>query len=184
MKTEVRKRALAARRAVGEEQRAHYSHEIACRLFETEIYRASEHIMCYADYNCEVQTHEICERILADKKTLYLPRCGVSERRLTPCAVSSLGSLKPGAYGIPEPEGAGAEPEILQLVIVPMTAFDRSMGRMGYGGGYYDRFLAETHAVRCGIAFAAQEVSRAAFEKTDLRMDIIITERELIGSKE
>ena len=61
-----------------------------------------------------------------------------------------------------------------------LLAFDKNKGRIGYGAGYYDRFLPMTNAFRCGIAFSAQEVECASFEETDLPMDLIITEREMI----
>lgn len=136
--------------------------------------------MCYADYNNEVKTDEICNRILADNKQLYLPRCEVETKRLTVCRVNDMAAPEKGAYGIREPRGRGIEPQLLQLVIAPMAAFDRNMGRMGYGGGYYDRFLAGLRAVRCGIAFGVQETAKAVFEPTDIRMDLIITETEII----
>lgn len=179
MKTEVRKRALAARRALSKKQRAEYSKKIAARLFQTEIYKSSEHIMCYAAYNCEVETDEICRRILADGKKLYLPRC-IEKGKMLACRVEKLNGLRTGMYGIPEPAGEGVDADILELVIVPASAFDRNMNRMGYGGGYYDRFLPVTGAKRCALAFSSQEVQKAGFEATDAQMDMIITEREMI----
>lgn len=179
LKTQIRKSALAARRALSQKQRAAYSREIAARLFETEIYKASEHIMCYAAYNCEVETDEICRRILADGKRLYLPRCTARGEMLA-CRVERLDELRLGKYGILEPQSEGAEEDILELVIAPASAYDANMGRMGYGGGYYDRFLPKTAAKRCAIAFSVQKVQRASFEETDVLMDMIITEREMI----
>ena len=160
-------------------QRTEYSKKIAGRLFETAEYKASGHIMCYAAYNCEVETDEICRRILADGKKLYLPRCEKKGKMLA-CRVEKLDNLRPGMYGIPEPQGEGVEEDILELVIVPVCAFDADMGRMGYGGGYYDRFLPGTNAKRCAIAFSVQQVQKARFEATDALMDMIITEREMI----
>lgn len=179
LKTDVRKNALAARRALAPEQRAEYSRKIAARLFATEIYVRSLHIMCYASYNCEVETEQICRRILADGKKLYLPRCG-AKGEMFACRVDNLSELRPGAYGIYEPQGAGVSADRLELVIVPAAAFDRNMGRIGYGGGYYDRFLSGIKAEKCAVAFGIQEAEKASFEATDVPMDMIITEREVI----
>lgn len=178
MKGQVRRAALLARRSISPKQREDFGAIIANRLFESEAYKNAKRVMCYADYNGEVPTKQICARILADKKALFLPRCE-GDGVMVCVGVTDMNSLKIGAYGILEPVGEKSfeEPD---LVIVPVVAFDRKMGRMGYGGGYYDRFLAKTGAVRCAIAFGVQEAAKAAFEPTDVLMDLIITEREMI----
>lgn len=179
MKSEIRRQMLAARRALDEETRQKCSRIIAEKLFETKEYRAAKHVMCYAAYNCEVQTREICERILSDGKCLYLPRC-TAPGKMEVCRVDDLSKLLPGSYGIPEPTGKPADESALELIIVPAAAFDRKLGRMGYGGGYYDRFLVKTGAVRCAVAFSVQETAKARFEETDAVMDMVITEKEMI----
>lgn len=178
MKREARRLALAARAAVKE--RTEYSRVITDRLTALPEYKCAKRILCYASYNSEVDTSELCRRIIAEGKELHLPRCDVETKSMTACKVTDLSALKKGAYGIPEPEGEGILPQKLDLVVVPMVAFDKNKGRIGYGAGYYDRFLPMTNAFRCGIAFSAQEVECASFEETDLPMDLIITEREMI----
>lgn len=73
-----------------------------------------------------------------------------------------------------------------EIVIVPLLAFDRQGGRLGYGGGFYDRTLArlrETGAVlTIGFAYAGQEVPVVPMEATDVRLDMVVTERGVIGS--
>lgn len=179
MKTEIRKAALARRRALTIDERRTFSAQIAEKLFAAREYKNAEHIMCYASYNCEVETEKICERILADKKTLYLPRC-ISDNKMVCCRVDSLSELCRGRFGILEPTGEAVSPQILELVIVPLAAFDMNLGRIGYGGGFYDRFLPKTKAKRLALAFDVQKTHCAAFEDTDVLMDMIITEREMI----
>lgn len=93
----------------------------------------------------------------------------------------------PGAAMVPGPFGAAvparADPVVPQVVIVPLVAFDRAGGRLGYGGGFYDRTLAQlraggdVHAV--GVAFAAQEDPCLVQEPTDARLDAVVTEAGL-----
>jgi 5-formyltetrahydrofolate cyclo-ligase len=92
------------------------------------------------------------------------------------------GRMVPGPFGVPVPEmGEEVVPDVL---IVPLVAFDRGGGRLGYGGGFYDRTLAAlragaaVHAV--GFAYAAQEEDRLPREATDARLDAIVTECEVV----
>jgi len=91
-------------------------------------------------------------------------------------------ALVDGPFGAKIPEsGAWLEPEVL---IVPLVAFDRNGGRLGYGGGFYDRTLEGLRAVRptlaVGFAFAAQEADALPLEPTDQPLDALVTEREVI----
>jgi 5-formyltetrahydrofolate cyclo-ligase len=91
--------------------------------------------------------------------------------------------LSEGVWGIrePEPEADEVAPDIL---LVPLLAFDRAGGRIGYGGGYYDRTLTALRATKkvtaVGIAFAAQEVPQVPVGAGDARLDLVLTEREVI----
>jgi 5-formyltetrahydrofolate cyclo-ligase len=74
-----------------------------------------------------------------------------------------------------------ARPEEVKIVIVPILAFDRRGHRLGYGAGYYDRFLsAHPHLIKIGLAFSCQEVAEVPAEQNDVRMDVVITERDRI----
>lgn len=152
---------------------------ISKKVTALDEYKSANNILCYASYNSEVDTFWLMEKILTEGKSLYLPRCVTATHEMEICNVSSLDELSDGAYGIKEPTGNGVCVP-LDLVIVPMVAFDREKNRLGYGGGYYDRFLAKTDAVRVGIAFSEQESDKLIGEPTDIPMDIIITEKEVI----
>ena len=92
-------------------------------------------------------------------------------------------ATQPGPFGVPVPTNAKIfEPEI---VIVPLVAFDRNGGRLGYGGGYYDRTLERLRALRpllaIGFAYAAQEMDALPVEAVDQPLDLIVTEAEIIA---
>jgi 5-formyltetrahydrofolate cyclo-ligase len=93
--------------------------------------------------------------------------------------VNAWKELAPGAYGIPSPDPERAEeiaPDHLDVVMVPGAAFDRLGGRIGYGGGFYDRFLPLTPAKRVGIAYSGQVVGQLPLAPFDCRVHIIVTE--------
>lgn len=120
-------------------------------------------------------------------KTWHLPVVG-GDSRLSFVAHSAGDAVAPNRYGIPEPVGGvQVAPESLQLVLVPLVAFDRQGNRLGSGAGYYDRsfaFLREGERPRepllVGVAFGFQEVEALAAEPWDVKLDLVITERELI----
>lgn len=95
--------------------------------------------------------------------------------------LTDFGQLKPGYFGIPEPE----EGEIVSwedaLMIMPGVAFDRSGHRVGYGGGFYDRFLEKHPGIkRVAVAFDFQMFPAVPSEPTDISPEIIVTEKEVL----
>ncbi len=160
--------------------RQELSKVIIDRLTALSEYKNAKNLLCYASFASEVETTDLMAEILADGKKLYLPKCEVETHEMQAVRVTDLSSLEKGAYGIAEPVGEGEEPKKIDLVIVPLVAFDRSLARLGYGGGYYDRFLPKTDAIRIAIAFSEQECEKIPLDETDIRMDIIITEKEEI----
>jgi len=83
--------------------------------------------------------------------------------------------LRANKFGIFEPLSSTKQVEP-SVIIVPMLAFDRSKNRLGYGGGYYDKYLQNSTALKVGAAFAAQEIEQIPHEPHDAKMDIIVTD--------
>lgn len=88
------------------------------------------------------------------------------------------GNLIPGPFGIPEPHGEYCSPDSIEVILVPMVAFD-GLDRLGYGGGYYDRYLKRTTALKIGIAFDEQETELDP-APWDVAMDMVITPTRII----
>lgn len=116
--------------------------------------------------------HHICLPVVNDKNAPLIFRAWKPGERLIPDTLSTL---------VPTPDKAELSPDIL---LVPMLAFDRNGYRLGYGGGYYDRTLAQLRAnkdvLAIGIAFALQESENLPIDETDQRLDLIVTEKEEI----
>lgn len=172
---------LALRRALTPEQVLKLSGAISKRLFALEEYISAASVMAYADILNEVATGEILRRILADGKRLYLPR--ISEKKIEAVRITDIkAQLSPGTFGVFEPVSslrAGGAGEI-GLVIVPGLAFDGAGNRLGYGKGYYDRFLPKTKCPAAGLAFGLQIATALAHDENDKKIGIIITEGAVI----
>lgn len=165
--------------------RMRWSQEIQNRIRESRRYKEAETVLSYASFRSEVSTDQINEWILQDGKRLYLPRTYADRKEMIYYRVTELSSLKPGYQGICEPAQkdpwlpAEGQVEGPVLMLMPGAAFDRYGSRIGYGGGYYDRFLDIyggwiTHKVM--LAFAGQQLPKIYRENHDIAPDGIITE--------
>lgn len=140
-------------------------------------------IMVYISKEPEVETLELTEKLIAAGKTVIVPIIEKETKTLRLSKLSSTSVLVRSTFGVPEPLGneIPVKREELEAIIVPMLAFDRSGARLGYGAGYYDRFFSEPlDAKIIGIAFSCQEMKSIECESFDKKMDIIITEKEVI----
>ena len=111
-------------------------------------------------------------------KTVVYPRC-VGENLI---AVNPNGFFK-GSFNIDEPIGEEFKNKI-DAVLVPMCAFDENLNRLGFGKGYYDRFLNSRDCLKIGVAFSCQKTENILRKETDVIMDIIVTEKEIIGEQQ
>ena len=182
-KRALRRRILRERDGLSAERRAAWSKTIGERLMaRPEVLRART-VHLFASFGSEVETLPIVERLLASGRRPVLPVVLRETWTMKHAAIAGLDDLAPGFKGILEPtDGCTcAGPGEVDLVIVPGVAFDRQGGRLGYGGGFYDRFLAECPAPRIALAFSMQIVEAVPCEECDLPIDVILTEQEEIA---
>lgn len=106
---------------------------------------------------------------------LCLPRIGVEAQEMSFFEYAIGNELVANKFGILEPLPIAKQVQP-NVVLVPMLAFDRAKHRLGYGGGYYDKFLHNLPALKIGVAFAAQEIEQVPAELHDIALDIIVTE--------
>lgn len=182
----LRRDAIARRDALTPEERAEASHAIRESVLN-HIERIGGHFVhCYISFRSEVETRTLIEELLARGIRVVVPVVeGAPSKgaRLIHAEIQGLHSLRTGAFGLDEPVPENlSELEGLDAVIVPLVAFDRSGMRLGYGKGFYDRFLSELPLAveRIGLGFAVQEVPRIPRLPHDEPMDRILTERESI----
>jgi 5-formyltetrahydrofolate cyclo-ligase len=145
-----------------------------------------ETVMVYTSKEKEVNTTPLITTLFERGNPVIIPIIVKDDISLRLSYLRDFSVLVPSTFGVPEPIGNEilATGESVDTIILPMLGFDRTGGRMGYGAGYYDRFLAKNLNVRkIGIAFACQEYDNLPVDENDIPMDYIITEEGIVYSK-
>ena len=174
----LRRRKIAARDALSEEERTARSGKIAEKILASEEYRRAKTVMLYRGVRGEVRLDAVERAAAAQGKRLVYPLC-VSKTEMEARAPES-GAWKRGSFGIEEPDPARSvlvAPEEIDLVLCPCTSFDAAGHRLGMGGGYYDRYLPKcVNAAVAAVAFEAQRAGRLPAEAWDRSVDLVFTE--------
>ncbi|MFH2005210.1 MAG: 5-formyltetrahydrofolate cyclo-ligase [bacterium] len=180
-KRRLRRRILAERDRLTADQIALRSARLHAALFALPEYQAAATVHLFAPFGSEVNTRPILRQLWDRQRCAVLPRVAPN-RQLDHLAVGGWQDLEPGFRGIPEPSARCREtrPRDVDLVLVPGVAFDRRGGRLGYGGGYYDRFLQDCPAPRVALTFALQLVDEVPREPHDLLVNKIVTDEGVI----
>ena len=158
-----------------------WSEEIMVLVLDWVATHAVSKVMIYASFRGEVATEGLISNFLAAGIRVFLPVCGKSGQ-MDAYEIRSLADLKPGAFGILEPVAENpVAPESLDLVLVPGCVFGRNMHRVGYGGGYYDRYLSRClNARKAGLCYTMCLTEQIEPEKFDVAMDFLFTETGII----
>ncbi|WGF86563.1 5-formyltetrahydrofolate cyclo-ligase [Marinivivus vitaminiproducens] len=183
----VLRRDIRTRRAgLSADERHRAAAAVAMRLLDRLSPSPGQVVGGYAAFGDELDPAEALLGLAARGCTLALPRMIKDEVRLCFHHWQAGDVTHAGDFGIAEPS-PGAPELMPDLLLVPMVAFDRTGGRLGYGKGYYDRTLARLRASRTittiGLAFALQEVPDLPTEAFDMPLDAICTEREWITAR-
>lgn len=171
---------LARRRELTASQVVSLSLALQRRFLELSEYRAAREVVLYAPIQGEVGTAEVAAAALSAGKTLLYPAVVGDDLKF--CRVTALTELKPGRFGILEPDGPGCDPAGADLVVVPGVAFDMEGRRIGYGKGYYDRSLHRLEGSGKLVAFCYdfQLLQEIVGEPHDVTMDLIVTESRVV----
>jgi 5-formyltetrahydrofolate cyclo-ligase len=163
------------------------SKKICALLTAHPVVTGADHLFIYVDFRSEVETMDLIRQLIAAGKTISVPVTLLEESRLQAVRLTNPDTqLMPGCYDIPEPTPdqiarATVDPATIDTVLIPGSVFDTGGGRLGYGGGFYDRFLTESaaRATRVGFAFELQLVEQVPMEPHDQYMDVLITEQQI-----
>ena len=174
----IRKQIFAARKQCSDAQVEEWSHQITDQVLKLSEFMKANHILAYADYNHEVMTRYIIEEAWKAGKEVAVPK--VVGKDMIFYRLTDFSQLEPGYFGIPEP----VRGEIVKwedaLMVMPGVAFDPENNRVGYGGGFYDKYLEKhpnLHAV--AIAFELQMYRELPFEEHDIKPEKVITEKHI-----
>ncbi len=183
MKEIARLQNLAKRNSLSKEQVREKSRLIAERLLKLPEFEKAKTVMLYYGVRNEVETRGLIEKALEQGKRVVLPVSDFDSKKITPTELQGLEDLKKAEFGLMEPvEGKVVGVKELDLIVVPGIAFDANGARIGTGKGFYDGLLRKvsTKVPLVGLCFEENLEESLPSESHDVKMDIIITEKQEI----
>ncbi len=177
LKEKIRREMISLRDSLPRPLSAGLSDVIAETLFTRPRFAEAGSVAFYLHKGSEVDTTSMIARALAEGKEVLVP---VTDHRITLFRFGSFEGCVSGKYGIREPKERVPPSREPDVIVVPGVSFGLCMHRLGYGKGYYDRFLSSCPAYRIGVCFDFQVVERLPTHEDDERMDEIITEKRVI----
>lgn len=182
-KQNIRKKILQKRNELSLVEVKKRSNKIFRKLITTEEFRNAKTIMLYVSKDNEVATRTIIKYIIKHKKNICVPKIDTINRKLYPIKIKDPDEdLQIGHFGIYEPilDIKRIIPKNkIDLIVTPCIAFDKLGYRLGWGKGYYDRFLENTKGIpKIGLAYSFQIVPKLPRDKYDMPLDMVITEKE------
>ena len=181
-KAKLRSIFLAKREALNEFLVKKLSCKISQEAFKFILLQGFTKLAFYMAKGKEVSLSKAIGKSFIKGKRVYLPKTWIKERRLTFHRVYSFSDLVPGPFGLLEPNPKNEETDLssLEVIFIPGLAFDVKGYRLGYGGGFYDRVLRETSALKVGVCYSFQLVESLPVEPHDVPVDLILTEDGII----
>lgn len=187
-KRELRRLLRARRRALPRWKQQHVARRLASIVTRQTCYRRSRTIAAYLSNDAEIDPIPLLDAAHAAGKCILLPR--LREKHLEFAVYRPGGSgLRRNRFNIPEPIGPAVSLKRIDIVFMPLVGFDRQGGRLGMGGGFYDRTFSKAGKRNAdgprliGLAYACQEVARLPHEEWDVRMTVVVTEQEWIRTR-
>lgn len=181
-KENLRRELLSRRRGMDKYTKKKSDESIHTKLIALMNERKPRQVLCYVSTPIEVDTSLFLSELLERQEAVYVPRCAEGNMRFF--RIGALSELRKGAFGIPEPIGSEEfHGETDSVCITPALSFDRDGYRLGYGGGYYDRFLKNYRGLSVGICYQSflGEIPKEPF---DLPVDLLITDEEVIDLRQ
>lgn len=182
IKSQLREKYKQMRRALSPEEKAAKDKRIAERVFRLWQYRQNDTVLTYVSTDIEVDTRYIISRALQDGKKVAVPRCVPGTRAMEFYYIDGIDDLEPGSFGVLEPR---PNPEKLLtdvshgICLVPAFSYDWSGFRLGYGKGYYDRFLSGFEGNMIGICYSECIRPTLPHGRYDRAVELLVTDRFL-----
>ena len=187
-KNDIRAGLIEQRRNISPEKRDMWDKKIANILLGSISYRFCDIILTYVSTKLEVSTSLIIERSFENKKTVACPVSNTADNTLSFRIINSPEELSQGSYNIPEPPGTNPDfrdyissgdfkRPPLAICVVPCLSYDSYGYRIGYGKGYYDRFLSSFEGTKIGLCYSEFKVNKLPSGKYDVKLDVVITEK-------
>lgn len=179
-KRSLRKEMIAWRSSLAVEEVLQKSEQIAAAIRTVPEYKNAKAILFYVSAKPnEVDTHSLIREALSGNVRVLVPSTDFDRNELIISEIKDMIELAPARYGLLEPRRDSlvpTDPGEADVIIVPGVAFDRHCRRIGFGGGYYDRLLADSKATTIALGYEGQMVERVPVDANDIPVDIIVTE--------
>ena len=177
MKNEIRLKIKELRKNMAENEVNQKSFFASEFFLKSDFYKNAKCIMLYKRLGNETDTSKIINQAICDKKALVFPVTDEKSGKITPYYADESTEFKLGGFSVSEPKNSEiANPQDIDVVLVPGIAFDKFGARVGFGKGCYDMFLIKTNAVKIGFCYDFQLCDKIPADDHDITMDYIITE--------
>ena len=179
----LRNKILIIRNSLDKEVKEAMDDEIYNNLITSDLYIKAKNIFIYLSFGSEIQTNNIITKALRDEKEVYIPKVYKKNKLMKAVRLKSFNDLKENSMGILEPidDSNYIDKREIDLILVPGVVFDLNGNRIGYGGGYYDRYLQDIKEIRNKVvlAYDLQIVDSINPDIHDIAFDYIITNTRL-----
>jgi len=187
-KTELRNRYLAERKSIPEDQKKKFDSEICKRIIATASFRFSTTVLVYSALPSEIDLGDLIREAYSKGKRVVFPRCIPGTSLMEFHEVDNLDVLKKGSFSIMEPPADAPvwkpSPADRAVCVIPAVLFDVSGHRIGYGKGFYDRYLSGKSGIqRIGVAYDRFITESVPHGRYDLSVDFIVSEKRLLSVK-
>ena len=178
----LRKRLIERRKSLDKVEKAKWDKIISEKIIKSDCFKKAEQVLVFSSTDDEFDTRYIIERCRESYKRVFYPRCIDKDGNMSFFKVDSVGDLTFGSFGILEPKETCKKyiPQENDLVIVPCLSADRQKNRIGYGKGYYDRFLKDFNGVSDSPCYDILLEDEIPTDKYDMQINIIVTDKEVI----
>lgn len=178
----LRKRLIEKRKSLDKVEKAKWDKIISEKIIKSDCFKKAEQVLVFSSTDDEFDTRYIIERCREYYKRVFYPRCIDKDGNMSFLKVDSVGDLTFGSFGILEPKETCKKyiPQDNDLVIVPCLSADRQKNRIGYGKGYYDRFLKDFNGVSISPCYDILLEDEIPTDKYDMQINIIVTDKEVI----
>ncbi|MBR2455300.1 MAG: 5-formyltetrahydrofolate cyclo-ligase [Clostridia bacterium] len=178
----LRKRLIESRKSLDKTEKAKWDKIISEKIINSDYFKNAKQVLIFSSTDDEFDTRYIIERCRLLYKRVFYPLCIDSEGKMEFYKVDSVGDLQVGMYNILEPKSTCKKyiPQDNDLVIVPCLSADRHKNRIGYGKGYYDRFLKDFNGMSVSPCYDILLEDEIPTDKYDMQINIIVTDKEVI----
>ncbi len=184
-KTEIRSRHKKLRESFPEDKKAEFDAAIAERFLGLSEYKSCDTLLAFVSKDIEVDTEEIINSAFKDGKRVAVPKCDTETTTIEFYEISSYDDLEQGFYGLLEPKKSCKKVENFDnsVCMVPGLVYDREGFRLGFGKGYYDRFLIDYSGVTVGVCYSRcieKEIPRGFYDRP---IGMVVTEKYIIDNR-